>query len=149
LRQALDSVGAFIGPLLALGLMVWLVDDIRSVLWIAVFPAFLAVLLLAVAIREPEYSGHGGVARNRLRLADAKRLSSRYWLIVALGAVFTLARFSEAFLILRAQGLGLAISFAPAVLIVMNIVYALVASPTGSPRAPWSRSACWCSSPPT
>ncbi len=132
LRQALDSVGAFIGPLLALALMIGFVEDIRFVLWIAVFPAFLAVLLLAVAIREPEYSGHGGAARNRLRLADAKRLSSRYWLIVALGAVFTLARFSEAFLILRAQGLGLAISFAPAVLIVMNIIYALVAYPAGA-----------------
>ncbi|HLB31657.1 MAG TPA: MFS transporter [Gammaproteobacteria bacterium] len=132
LRQALDSVGAFIGPLLALALMIGLADDIRSVLWIAVFPAFLAVLLLTVAIREPEPSGHHEGSRNRLRLADAKCLSLHFWLIVALGAVFTLARFSEAFLILRAQGLGLAISYAPAVLIVMNIVYALVAYPAGA-----------------
>jgi MFS family permease len=132
LRQALDSVGAFLGPLLALAFMLWLANDIKSVLWVAVVPAFLAVLLLMVAVREPDAPEHALGARNRLTLTDAKRLPLRYWLVVALGAVFTLARFSEAFLILRAQDVGLAIGYVPAILIVMNVVYAGFAYPAGA-----------------
>lgn len=132
LRQSLDSVGAFLGPLLAIAFMIWLANDIKSVLWVAVVPAFLAVLLLIVAVREPESPEHASGARNHLTLADAKRLSLRYWLIVALGAVFTLARFSEAFLILRAQDVGLPVRYVPAIMIVMNIVYAVFAYPAGA-----------------
>lgn len=132
LRQSLDSVGAFLGPLLAIAFMIWLANDIKSVLWVAVVPAFLAVLLLIVAVREPESHEHTSGARNHLTLADAKRLSLRYWLIVALGAVFTLARFSEAFLILRAQDVGLTVRYVPAIMIVMNIVYAGLAYPAGA-----------------
>lgn len=132
LRQSLDSVGAFLGPLLAIAFMIWLANDIMSVLWVAVVPAFLAVLLLIVAVREPESSEHALGVRNHLTLADAKRLSLRYWLIVALGAVFTLARFSEAFLILRAQDDGLPVRYVPAIMIVMNIVYAGLAYPAGA-----------------
>lgn len=132
LRQSLDSVGAFLGPLLAVVFMIWLANDIKSVLWVAVVPAFLAVLLLIVAVREPESPEHASGARNHLTLADAKRLSLRYWLIVALGAVFTLARFSEAFLILRAQDVGLTVRYVPAIMIVMNIVYAGLAYPAGA-----------------
>lgn len=132
LRQSLDSVGAFLGPLLAIAFMIWLANDIKSVLWVAVVPAFLAVLLLIVAVREPESPEHASGAKNYLMLTDAKRLSLRYWLIVALGAVFTLARFSEAFLILRAQDVGLAVSYVPAIIIVMNIVYAGLAYPAGA-----------------
>ncbi len=132
LRQSLDSVGAFLGPLLAIAFMIWLANDIKSVLWVAVVPAFLAVLLLIVAVREPESPEHASATKNHLALTDAKRLSLRYWLIVALGAVFTLARFSEAFLILRAQDVGLSVSYVPAIMIVMNIVYAGFAYPAGS-----------------
>lgn len=132
LRQSLDSVGAFLGPLLAIAFMIWLANDIKSVLWVAVVPAFLAVLLLIVAVREPESPEHASGPKNHLTLTDAKRLSLRYWLIVALGAVFTLARFSEAFLILRAQDVGLAVSYVPAIMIVMNIVYAGLAYPAGA-----------------
>lgn len=132
LRQSLDSVGAFIGPLLAVAFMIWLANDIKAVLWIAVVPAFLAVLLLVVALREPEPSEHASISNNRLTLADAKRLSLRYWLVVALGSVFTLARFSEAFLILRAQDVGLAVAYVPAIMITMNIVYAVFAYPAGA-----------------
>lgn len=131
LRQSLDSVGAFIGPLLALAFMIWLANDIKTVLWIAVAPAFIAVLLLAVAVREPESSQTAAGPGNPLTLTDAKRLPPRYWLVVALGAVFTLARFSEAFLILRAQDAGFALGFVPTIMIVMNIVYALFAYPAG------------------
>jgi len=132
LRQSLDSVGAFVGPLLAVAFMIWLANDIKAVLWVAVAPAFLAVLLLIVAVREPEPSEQAPGSRNRLTLTDAKSLSLRYWLIVALGAVFTLARFSEAFLVLRAQDVGLAIGYVPVIMIVMNVVYAVFAYPAGA-----------------
>jgi len=131
LRQALDTVGAFIGPVLAVAFMAWLADDIKAVLWVAVAPAVLAVLLLAVAVREPASSHESSSPRNGLTFGDVKRLSVRYWLVVALAAVFTLARFSEAFLILRAQDVGLAIGYVPLIMIVMNVVYAAVAYPAG------------------
>ena len=132
LRQSLDSVGAFVGPLLAVTFMIWFANDIKAVLWVAVIPAFLAVILLIVAVHEPAPSEHIAGPVNRLTFGNVKRLSLRYWLVVALGAVFTLARFSEAFLILRAQDVGLAIGYVPAIMIVMNIVYAMFAYPAGA-----------------
>ena len=131
LRQALDSVGAFVGPLLAVVLMQWFANDIRTVLWFGVVPAVIAVALLIVFVREPERHDSEAKERTRLTLATVKQLPRRYWLIVQLGAVFTLARFSEAFLVLRAQNLGLAIGYIPAVMIAMNVVYAGVAYPAG------------------
>ena len=131
LRQALDSVGAFVGPLLAVVFMILFANDIKSVLWIAVIPAFIAVFLLIVALREPESTENTTHSRNHLTLRDAKRLPLGYWFVVMLGAVFTLARFSEAFLILRAQDVGLAIAYVPAIMIVMNIVYSLFSYPAG------------------
>ncbi len=131
LRQALDSVGAFIGPLMAVVFMILFANDIKAVLWVAVIPAFIAVFLLMVALREPEPTHSTTTPRNHLTLRDAKCLPLRYWLIVILGAVFTLGRFSEAFLILRAQDVGLSMAYVPAILIVMNIVYSLFACPAG------------------
>jgi len=131
LRQSLDSIGAFLGPLLAVAFMALLANDIRTVLWVAVAPAFLAVALLVVGVREPERAEARSAVRRPLLLTDAKRLPLRYWLIVLLGAVFTLARFSEAFLVLRAQEVGLALGYVPMVLIAMNVVYAAVAYPAG------------------
>ncbi len=132
LRQALDTVGAFLGPLLALLFMAWFANDIKAVLWVAVIPAFLAVALLALAVREPEHSAQGDASANRFAFGDAKRLPVRYWLVVVLGAIFTLARFSEAFLVLRAQDVGLAIGYVPLIMIVMNVVYAAFAYPAGA-----------------
>ena len=132
LRQALDSVGAFVGPLLAVAFMIWLANDIKAVLWIAVLPAFIAVFLLIVGVHEAESLDHAAAHRNLLTLNNAKRLRLRYWLVVALGAVFTLARFSEAFLILRAQDVGLAIGYVPVIMIVMNVVYSIFAYPAGA-----------------
>jgi MFS family permease len=132
LRQALDSVGAFVGPLLAVAFMIWFANDIKAVLWVAVLPAFIAVLLLIVGVREPESLVHAVAHRNLLSLNNAKRLRLRYWLVVALGAVFTLARFSEAFLILRARDVGLAIGYVPVIMIVMNVVYSIFAYPAGA-----------------
>jgi MFS family permease len=132
LRQALDSVGALLGPLLAVVFMILLANDIVAVLWIGVIPAFIAVLLLTVAVREPDSPAHAAGEENRLTLADSGKLPPRFWLVVLLGAVFNLARFSEAFLILRAQDVGLAIGYVPVIMIVMNAVYALCAFPAGA-----------------
>jgi MFS family permease len=131
LRQALDSVGAFIGPLLALVFMVWLANDIKAVLWVGVVPAFIAVALLVIAVREPGSESRPTTESAPIKLADARRLEFSYWFIVLLGAVLTLARFSEAFLVLRAQNVGLELGFVPLVLIVMNVVYAAAAYPAG------------------
>lgn len=132
LRQALDSVGALLGPLLAVVFMIWLAEDIRSVMWLAVIPAFIAVTLLAVYVREPESVHSSGQAKSPLSRADIKRLPLRYWMVVLLGAVFTLARFSEAFLILRAENIGLALDYVPLVMVVMNLFYAAAAYPAGA-----------------
>ncbi len=130
LRQSLDTVGAFLGPLLAMGLMVVWANDFRAVFWVAVIPAFLAVALLIVGVREPERA-HGALRVNPITRHNLKRLSAAYWWVVAIGAVFTLARFSEAFLILRAAQGGLPLALTPLVLIGMNVVYAASAYPFG------------------
>ena len=132
LRQALDSVGALLGPLLAVVFMMVFANDIRAVMWVAVVPAFVAVALLMIYVREPERERDDPVARAPLTLADAKRLPLRFWLVVLLGAVFTLARFSEAFLVLRAQDVGLELGYVPIVMIVMNVFYAGAAYPAGA-----------------
>jgi MFS family permease len=132
LRQALDSVGAFIGPMLAVGLMIWLVNDIRLVMWVAAVPAFIAVALLLIYVREPERTSRDGSTKAPLTAADARRLPLRFWLVVLLGAVFTLARFSDAFLVLRAQDVGLEFAYIPVVMIVMNVFYAGAAYPAGA-----------------
>jgi len=132
LRQALDSVGAFLGPLLAVAFMVWLSNDLRGAMWAAVLPAVIAVALIAGAVREPEKAAGSTPLRPPLALADAGRLPPRYWFVVVLGAVFTLARFSEAFLVLRAQDVGLTLALVPTVMIAMNVVYAAIAFPAGA-----------------
>jgi MFS family permease len=131
LRQSLDSVGALLGPLAAVAFMVWLSNDIRSVLWVAVIPAFIAVALLVFGVHDPQAAGVNSGMRSPVTLTDVSRLPFRYWLIVLLGAIFTLARFSEAFLVLRAQDVGLALGYVPLVLIVMNVVYTATAYPAG------------------
>jgi len=131
LRQSLDSIGAFVGPLAAVAFMVWLANDIRAVLWVAVVPAFIAVAVLAFGVQDPARSGVTSGVRSSLIFTDAKQLPLRYWLIVLLGSVFTLARFSEAFLVLRAQDLGLTLGYVPMVLIVMNVAYTATAYPAG------------------
>ncbi len=132
LRQSLDSVGAFVGPLLAIAFMILLANNIKAVLWVAILPAFLAVFIIIFAVHEPQSpeSAAGGLIQ--LKLADVKNFKLRYWLVVILGALFTLARFSEAFLILRAQDVGLSIGYVPAIMIVVNIVYSLFAYPAGA-----------------
>jgi MFS family permease len=131
LRQSLDTVGAFLGPLLAVALMLLWAGDFRTVFWFAVIPAALSVLILIFGVHEP---GTGKVHPRPIspvQWQTLKEFGGAYWWVVVAGGVFTLARFSEAFLILRAQQLGLADSFAPMVLVIMNVVYALSAYPSG------------------
>lgn len=130
LRQSLDTVGAFLGPLLAIGLMLLWANDFRSVFWFATVPAFLCVLLLIFGVQEPERAPSER-RTNPIRRDNLKRLSVDYWWVVGIGAVFTLARFSEAFLVLRAQSGGLALAWTPIVLIAMNLIYAACAYPFG------------------
>lgn len=131
LRQALDSIGAVVGPGLAVLLMWWLSGDIRAVLWFGTVPAVAAVAVLAVAVREPDVRRSAGRSHAPVLLRDVATLPRRYWLVVAVGMVFTLARFSEAFLVLRAQDVGLAAGQVPIVMAVMSAVYALGAYPAG------------------
>lgn len=130
LRQALDTVGAFAGPLIAIALMATLHDNFRLIFWLALIPGLISVLVLLIAVREPPRD----VAANQkqLKLGDLKTLSATFWTVVGIGAVLTLARFSEAFLILRAQSVGLSLALAPLVLVIMNIVYSLTAYPLGA-----------------
>ena len=130
LRQSLDSVGAIVGPLMAIGLMIMWANDFRAVFWIAVIPAFLSVALLLFGVRDPE---RPVTARrtNPIQRASLQRLGPTYWWVVSAGAIFTLARFSEAFLVLRAQQGGLALAWTPLVLVAMSVVYAAGAYPFG------------------
>jgi MFS family permease len=132
LRQALDTVGAVLGPLLAIVAMLWFAGNFRSVFWLAVIPAFAAVLLLVVGVREPKAAAMGKARDGaRMTFADIGRLPARYWWIVAIGATMALARFSEAFLVLRAQDVGMALAWVPLVMALMSVVYAVVSYPAG------------------
>ena len=131
LRQSLDTIGAFIGPLLAIGLMWLTMNHFQTVFWIAVIPAFLSVGVLLFAVKEPERSGEIRRVRMPLRREELGRLGANYWWVVAIATMFTLARFSEAFLILRAQSIGLPLALTPIVLVIMSLVYSLSAYPIG------------------
>lgn len=150
LRQSLDSLGAFLGPLLAIGLLLLFQNDMRLVMWFAVVPALLSVLLLIVAVEErlprTSRSGNAGEPGARPALSEQLRgLGHRYWIVVGLGAVITMARFSEAFLVLRGQQLGLSLQWVPAIIMVMSLVYAASAYPAGLAARRWSRRnlLCW------
>lgn len=130
LRQSLDTVGAFLGPLLAVGLMLVWANDFRAVFWVAVIPGVMAVALLLFGLKEPEHR-QTAPRTNPIQRQNIKRLTGRYWWVVGIGAVFTLARFSEAFLVLRAQQGGIPIALVPLVMVAMNLVYAVSAYPFG------------------
>jgi len=132
LRQSLDTAGAFIGPLLAIALMALFANDFRTVFWFAVIPAALAFALVVFAVREPSRPADAPQVRNPLSRAELGRLGALYWWVVAVATVFTLARFSEAFLILRANDIGVPLMWVPVVLVVMNVAYALSAYPVGA-----------------
>jgi MFS family permease len=130
LRQALDTAGAFVGPVAGMGLMLLWADNFHAIFWVAVVPAVLSVALLAFGVQEPD-TPHASRRVNPIRRDSLRQLGPDYWWVVGLGALFTLARFSEAFLVLRAQQGGLPLAYAPLVLIAMFFVYALGAYPLG------------------
>jgi MFS family permease len=132
LRQAMDTAGAFTGPLLAIALMAAFANDMRMVFWLASTPALLAVACVVFGVEERAAQGEDPLARPPIRLRDLGRLDRAFWTVVAIGVVFTLARFSEAFLVLKANAEGLPLALAPLVLVVMNIVYSLGAYPAGA-----------------
>jgi MFS family permease len=131
LRQSMDTVGAFLGPSLAILLMVWLANDIKQVLWLAVIPAFITVLLIVFGIKETEGMSAQQCFRSPIPLDALKQFPGNYWRVVAIGAIFALARFSEAFLILLAQEVGFAITWVPLVMVVMSLAYSCSAYPAG------------------
>lgn len=131
LRQSLDTVGAFTGPTIAIGLMWFTANSFTTVFWAAVLPAFLALGLILFAVHEPKRPAGVRVVKSPLSRAEIARLGPAFWQVVAIATAFTLARFSEAFLILKAQAVGLPIALVPGVLVLMNIVYALAAYPVG------------------
>ncbi|CCV04707.1 Major facilitator superfamily MFS_1 [Mesorhizobium metallidurans STM 2683] len=131
LRQSLDTIGAFLGPLLAIGLMWLTADHFQAVFWIAVIPALLSVGLIVIAVKEPERPKQERRVRMPLHRDELRRLGATYWWVVVVAAVFTLARFSEAFLILRAQSIGLPVALIPIVLVIMSLAYSLSAYPIG------------------
>ena len=131
LRQSLDTIGAFAGPLLAILLMWLFANNITAVFWFAVIPAFLAMLFMIFGVQEPDRPPGLRKVESPLSREELKRLGGGYWSIIAVAVVFTLARFSEAFLLLKAQSAGLPIMLVPAVMVVMNLVYALAAYPAG------------------
>lgn len=130
LRQSLDTVGAFLGPLLAVGLMLLWHDDFRAIFWVAVIPGVLAIALLFFGLQEPK-APIEHKRSNPITRANLRRLGKAYWWVVGLGAVFTLARFSEAFLVLRAQQMDIPLALIPLVMVAMNLLYALSAYPFG------------------
>ncbi|OIR16233.1 inner membrane transport protein YajR [mine drainage metagenome] len=130
LRQSLDTVGALLGPLLAAGLMLLWANDFRAVFWVAVIPGLMAVALLLFGLREPEKK-ETHKPSNPISRVNLQRLGVAYWWVVGIGAVFTLARFSEAFLVLRAAQGGIPVAFVPLVMVAMNVIYAATAYPFG------------------
>jgi MFS family permease len=131
LRQSLDTVGAFLGPLIAIALMWLTADNFTTVFWIAVIPAFLSFGLIAFAVSEPERPANLRPVQAPLSGRELRRLGAMFWWVIGIATVFTLARFSEAFLVLKAQAVGVPIYLVPAVLVVMNVAYALAAYPAG------------------
>ena len=140
LRQSLDTVGAFAGPLLAAGLMLLWANDFRAVFWVAVIPAVAAVALLWFGVKEPPPLPlpAGDRRGNPISRAAMRQLPPAYWWVVVIGGLFTLARFSEAFLVLRAEQTGIVLAAVPLMLVAMNAVYALSAYPFGRLADKWS-----------
>jgi len=132
LRQTLDTAGAFLGPLLAIGLMWLTASHFQTVFWVAVIPAFLSLGVLLLFVREPRQLAGTRPVRAPLSRRELARLGAAYWWVVGVGTIFTLARFSEAFLILRAQSIGLAPMWTPAVLVLMGLAFSLSAYPAGA-----------------
>lgn len=131
LRQTMDTIGAFTGPLIAILLMLWTANDFRFVFWAAMMPAIMVLLIIIFAVKEPPRAKETEKKPFPLKKSQLKLLGRAFWFVTSLGSLLTLARFSDAFLILRGDSLGLSAAYAPAILIAMNVVYSLSAWPAG------------------
>jgi MFS family permease len=132
LRQSLDTVGAVLGPLAAIVFMAMFADNFTTVFWIAVVPAFISLAIVVVAVREPDRMPGERLVKSPFTRSELAKLDAAYWMVVGVSAIFTLARFSEAFLLLRAQSVGLDVTIVPAVMVVMNVAYTISAWPAGA-----------------
>jgi MFS family permease len=133
LRQTLDTVGAIIGPMAAVALMAAFADDMRLVFWVATIPAVIAALVVWLGVKDDAAPSSGaGDTGQRFRLAELRKLPRDFWRVIAIATVFTLARFSEAFLVLKANAVGLPMALAPLVLVAMSVVYAAGSYPAGA-----------------
>jgi MFS family permease len=121
-----------LGPLLAIVFMALLADNFTHVFWIAVIPAAISVSIIVLFVREPKRPVAAHVLRSLLSRAELAQLDIGYWTVVSVAAIFTLARFSEAFLLLRAKSVGVPLVLVPTVMVVMNVVYAFSAWPAGA-----------------
>ena len=139
LRQSLDTIGAFVGPLIAVALIGLWAFDLRTVLWVACVPALIAVGILAFGIQEPEHKANDNHRKAGFNLSTAKNLGRRFWVVALLGAAVMLARFSEAFLVLRASDAKMAMAYVPLVMVVMSVVYSLSSFPAGVLSDRWGR----------
>ena len=131
LRQALDTVGAFIGPLLAIGGMLFFANNIRSALWIGVIPAFISLAIISFIVKEPEKNKYHDKNRAKIKISDIKNIDAAYWKLIAVAGIFMFGRFSDIFLLLKARDIGIQVAFVPFIMVVMNAVYALFAYPAG------------------
>jgi MFS family permease len=131
LRQSLDTIGAFLGPLIAIIAMTVYAENLRFVLWIACLPALIAVALLAAGVSEPEHVVESK-RKAGFSFATARLLGRSFWIAALFGAAMMLARFSEAFLILKASAAGLSTAYVPLVMVVMSGVYTVASYPAGA-----------------
>jgi MFS family permease len=129
LRQTLDTVGALLAPLVAIGLMAWLASDIRAVYWFAIIPAAISFLLAWLVLREPEQ--HLSPLKKSPFFAGFKALDKDTKRLLQVGFLFTLARFSEGFLILKGIDIGLSETMSPITLAIFNLAYVALAYPAG------------------
>lgn len=131
LRKSLDTVGGFLGPLIAIAAMLLLAGDIVTVFWLAALPAGMAVAVLIFAVREPAESRAEIKNIPAFRFADAFRLNPAIWTVICLAGVIMLARFSEAFLLLKSVEAGFSLTWVPVSIVIMHGVYGLCAYPVG------------------
>ncbi len=129
LRQTLDTIGAFSGPLVATIILLISGQNFRLVFWVALVSGIISVCLLVKGIRETPSSKE---KRSKLIQWDTfQQLGRNYWVLVLAATLFNLGHFSDAFLLLKAQHIGIANAWIPLSMIVMNFSYMLSAYPLG------------------
>ena len=125
-HRSMDTVGAVIGPGIAFALMGIFHDSFQTVFWISMIPGLLAVATIAIFVRDVK--GPGGDERPRISLRGVDR---RFKIFLLIAALFTLGKTSDAFLVLRAQDLGVKAGAIPLLYLSFNVVSAALSTPAG------------------